>query len=136
MQRVYLVGLVISFLVAEVSVGCSAKAPDQIDPTKKVIIRQVRVELQRKYNVLDHRGLTYHVVIKDFDPRDEYTYAIIEELKTLWQITLPETTKRNLGIDGICVCKDLAVDQVREDLVAEIKARGFTMEFTVPTTKP
>ncbi|MGH7404255.1 MAG: hypothetical protein ACREJA_00045 [Candidatus Methylomirabilales bacterium] len=130
--------LVISFGVL---VGGALTSPPRLAPMgsnrdfKEALIERMLTSLGDLYSTnLKLRGKTFDVVIRDFSPEDdEETYAIIDELERFWVINLPGKTKwKTLGVEGICVCKELSLRKVREDLVSATRNNGLRRQFTVP----
>jgi photosystem II stability/assembly factor-like uncharacterized protein len=115
---------------AQLGVG-DQPADRDVGAWREAVVQRILAELGRKYHH-SSAGLSFEVWIKDFNPNNDYTYAVIDELKTVWQITLPETSKRNLGVEDVCVCKAFSVEEVRKDLIATIKQSGLRRQFTVP----
>jgi hypothetical protein len=135
-MQVAVIGLCILICLS----GGRALAADQAampeaDPSKETLIRDIMGELAREYYVAGNTGLTYEVLLKDFDPTDEYTYALIEPLSTVWQILLPRTVRRNFGSDGIYLGRSISADRVRKDLVESITS-GIRLQLVIPSPVP
>jgi len=76
-------------------------------------------------------GKTLTIVIKDFSLEDEETYAIVEEEKEFWIITLPRRWNELHGYYGVFVGRSHKVNLVRKELVSVTREQGTVFYATV-----
>ncbi len=112
----------------------SAEFPrSAVPPTKDVVIADVLYQLEGLYSLDPKRtGKTLTVVIKDFSLEDDETYAIVEEHKDFWIITLPVRWNTLHGYYGVCVCISHKTKLVRKELVSTTIEEGTVLYFNVP----
>ncbi len=123
---------ILVYVSASLALSADGAAMPPGEPSKEMLIKEIMQELGRQYFLAGNTGLTYQVLLKDFDPTDEYTYALIEPLSTVWEIALPATVRRNFGSDGVYLGRSISADLVRKDLLESI-TNGIRLQLVIPS---
>jgi hypothetical protein len=101
-------------------------------PTKDEVLADVLYQFEAEYSIDPKMvGKILTVVIKDFFLEDEETYAIVEEKKDFWIITLPVRWHQLHGYYGAYVGRSHKTNLVRKELVSMTREQGTVFYFTV-----
>lgn len=100
--------------------------------TKDEVLADILYQFEVGYSIDPKMvGKTLTVVIKDFSLEDEETYAIVEEDKDFWIITLPVKWHQLHGYYGAYVGVSHKANLVRKELVSTTREHGTIFYFTV-----
>jgi len=101
-------------------------------PMKDEVLADVLYQFEAEYSIDPKMvGKILTVIIKDFSLEDEETYAIVEEEKEFFIITLPVRWNQLHGYYGACVCRSHKTKLVRKELVSMTREQGTVFYFTV-----